>query len=74
MEGNLTQVYVRVGDSVARGDLLATMEAMKMEHALKADCDGRVSAIDAGAGSQVKSGQLLIQITAAQTAENAVTG
>ena len=74
MEGNLSQVYVRVGDSVARGDLLATMEAMKMEHALKADCDGRVSAIDAGAGSQVKSGQLLIQITAAQTVENAVTG
>ena len=66
MEGNLTQVCVSVGEVVARGDLLATMEAMKMEHALKADCDGIVSAIDTCPGSQVKSGQILIQIALSQ--------
>jgi len=66
MEGNLTRICVEVGETVTCGDLLATMEAMKMEHALKADCDGVVSAIDSSAGSQVKSGQPLIQIQVAK--------
>ena len=62
MEGNLTSICVEVGASVSRGDTLATMEAMKMEHSLTADCDGIVSAVKASAGGQVKSGQILIEI------------
>ena len=66
MQGNLTQVCIEVGARVKRGDLVATMEAMKMEHNLKADCDGTVRDIAARAGDQVRSGQKLIRIESAR--------
>ena len=36
---------------------------MKMEHALKADCDGTVDTVTVSAGDQVKRQQLLITVT-----------
>jgi geranyl-CoA carboxylase alpha subunit len=39
------------------------MEAMKMEHTLKAQMDGTVSQLLASEGLQVKSRQLLIELT-----------
>ena len=42
MSGALIGFFVKPGDVVKKGPLLATMEAMKMEHSLKADADGLI--------------------------------
>src|SRR5690606_6202387 len=43
MPGTVTTVAVAVGETVRRGDLLVTLEAMKMEHRVTADVDGVVA-------------------------------
>jgi 3-methylcrotonyl-CoA carboxylase alpha subunit/acetyl-CoA/propionyl-CoA carboxylase biotin carboxyl carrier protein len=53
MPGTLLDVRVTVGQSVAEGDVLGTMEAMKMELSLKAPFGGTVTAVDAATGDQV---------------------
>ena len=62
MPGRLTAVEVVVGDKVAKGQRLLTLEAMKMEHALTAPFDGAVAELNATAGAQVSEGQLLARI------------
>jgi geranyl-CoA carboxylase alpha subunit len=53
MAGAVTSVAVKPGDSVAKGQTVATIEAMKMEHQLKAPRDGLVAEVLAKAGDQV---------------------
>ena len=62
MDGALIEVCAKAGDAVKRGQVLVIMEAMKMEHSLKADCDGTVESADLAVGSQVKRQQLLVSI------------
>ncbi len=62
MDGAVIDILCSEGDSVSTGQTLAVVEAMKMEHQIKADCDGVVSKISAAIGDQVKIRQLLIQI------------
>ncbi|WOX05812.1 acetyl/propionyl/methylcrotonyl-CoA carboxylase subunit alpha [Microbulbifer pacificus] len=62
MDGCITQICIEPGATVESGSLLATMEAMKMEHALRADGGGIVTRVNAYAGDQVHSGQLIIEI------------
>ena len=62
MDGAVIEVNVAPGDTVEKGQTLAVLEAMKMEHALKADRDGRVERVEARAGDQVKRQQLLIVV------------
>jgi len=69
MDGAIIDVLVEAGQSVHQGDTLVILEAMKMEHPVKADRDGRVAEILASKGDQVKRSQLLVQITANETAE-----
>lgn len=64
MDGAVVDVKVSVGDTVAKGDTLLVMEAMKMEHALKAGSDGVVESITTKTGDQVKSKQVLINVSA----------
>ncbi len=64
MDGSVVEVRVAVGDRVARGDILAILEAMKMEHPLRADVDGTVSELLAGAGDQVRGRQVLVRVEA----------
>lgn len=42
MNGAVVALLVEAGQTVARGDALLVMEAMKMEHAIRAPCAGRV--------------------------------
>ncbi|WKD48297.1 biotin carboxylase N-terminal domain-containing protein [Microbulbifer spongiae] len=65
MDGSLLEVLVELNQAVRCGDILAVMEAMKMEHPLRADRDGTVIKLGACAGDQVRGGQLLVQIEAA---------
>jgi len=62
MDGNLMSVQVSPGDSVSKGDTVAVVEAMKMEHQLKADVDGIVETVSAQAGDQLKTRQLILLI------------
>ncbi len=62
MHGKLLDLFVAAGDTVARGDRLAIVEAMKMEHSLVANSDGEVAEILAAPGDQVGEGQRLIVI------------
>ena len=64
MHGNVLEVLVAVGDSVAKGQTLAIMEAMKMEHRLTAEIDGVVAAVHASAGVQLAAGALVLEIGA----------
>ncbi|KMO38142.1 carbamoyl-phosphate synthase subunit L [Methylobacterium variabile] len=63
MHGRLVAVLVAPGDTVVRGQRLAVVEAMKMEHALTAPTDGTVAEVAAEAGQQVAEGARLITLT-----------
>ena len=63
MPGSVVAVGVQDGQPVDAGTLVATVEAMKMEHALAAPVDGVVELLVA-VGDQVKVGQPLARITA----------
>ncbi|MEM6354489.1 MAG: biotin carboxylase N-terminal domain-containing protein [Pseudomonadota bacterium] len=62
LPGLVKSISVATGDTVAEGDVLAVMEAMKMEHALRAPRDGAVAEVAAAAGDQVAEGALLIAL------------
>jgi 3-methylcrotonyl-CoA carboxylase alpha subunit len=62
MHGKLVAVFVSPGDRVEKGQRLAIVEAMKMEHALLAPSDGEVLEVSAEAGAQVAEGARLIVI------------
>ncbi len=64
MDGGMVDVIVKVGDVVEAGQTLAVLEAMKMEHPLKAGVAGTISEVLVQAGDQVKGRQKLIQIAA----------
>jgi acetyl/propionyl-CoA carboxylase alpha subunit len=64
MPGKVAAVIVAVGDAVVRGQALATLEAMKMEHALAAPFDGEVEAVPAKVGDQVSEGAVLVRLRA----------
>jgi acetyl/propionyl-CoA carboxylase alpha subunit len=62
MPGQVIEVAVRVGDWVEPGALLLVVEAMKMEHVLRAPRAGRVAAIACAAGDRVQEGVELVQL------------
>jgi len=62
MPGLVKEVFVKVGAKVSKGDRLAVLEAMKMEHALLAARDGIVAEVLTSAGAQVEAGAALIQL------------
>ncbi|MUL74626.1 acetyl/propionyl/methylcrotonyl-CoA carboxylase subunit alpha [Mycolicibacterium sp. CBMA 226] len=64
MPGSVVAVGVDHGATVKAGDVVVTVEAMKMEHALSSPVDGTVELLVA-VGDQVKVGQPLARITAA---------
>ncbi|MEL6680387.1 MAG: biotin/lipoyl-containing protein, partial [Pseudomonadota bacterium] len=61
MPGVIASVAVGGGQAVKSGDMLLTIEAMKMETAIYADRDGTVKAVHAPAGSQVDAKDLLVE-------------
>ena len=65
MHGKVLAVLVEEGASVVRGQRLAIIEAMKMEHTLTAPLDGTVSEIAVAKGDQVAEGAKMIVITEA---------
>ncbi|MCW1932807.1 pyruvate carboxylase [Pararhodobacter zhoushanensis] len=62
MPGSVASVAVSVGQTVKSGDLLLTIEAMKMETGLHADRDASVKAVHVQAGGQIEAHDLLIEL------------
>ena len=71
MAGTVVQVAVGAGEAVRAGQLLLVLEAMKMEHEIRAEADGTVLAITARAGELVAEDELLLTLgaTVARAAE-----
>jgi propionyl-CoA carboxylase alpha chain len=65
MPGKVLKILVETGQIVSAGDPLIILEAMKMEHTMRAALDGVVEAILVSDGEVVGPGQLLVQITSA---------
>jgi 3-methylcrotonyl-CoA carboxylase alpha subunit len=64
MHGKLIALFVQPGDRVEKGQRLAVVEAMKMEHVLVAPIDAEVAEIAAEPGAQVAEGARLIVLRA----------
>jgi 3-methylcrotonyl-CoA carboxylase alpha subunit len=62
MPGKLAKLMVRAGDKVVRGDRVAIVEAMKMEHVLHAPADGKVMAVPYAEGEQVDMGAVIAEL------------
>jgi geranyl-CoA carboxylase alpha subunit len=62
MDGAIVALLVKEGDIVQKGQLLAVMEAMKIEHQLKANRDGRVAGISVAEKQQVKKRQQILLV------------
>jgi len=62
MHGRVLELFVAVGDLVTGGQRLAVIEAMKMEHTLRAPFAGTVRQVAAIAGAQVVEGGEIVVI------------
>ena len=62
LPGNVLRLLVSEGDSVAEGDVVAVIEAMKMETEIKSTVAGTVKSIDVEAGDKVQAGQVLVTV------------
>ena len=62
MPGLLTQLMVKVGDNVQKGQNVAVIEAMKMENLLVAEASGTVKEIKAEVGQNLNVEDLILTL------------
>jgi len=62
MPGLILDILVEPGQTIAKGDQLLILEAMKMENVLKAEGDGIVKSIEVQKSAAVDKGQILIEM------------
>lgn len=62
MPGTILKVNVTAGQAVKRGDIVAILEAMKMENEIFAPVDGTVATVNVGKGTAVKTDDLIVSI------------
>lgn len=61
LPGTIKQIKVKPGQEVKRGDVLVTLEAMKMENDIQAVQDGKVKAVRVQGEQQVQQGEVLVE-------------
>jgi 3-methylcrotonyl-CoA carboxylase alpha subunit len=66
MPGQVIALYVQTGQQVRGGDPLLALEAMKMEHTIRAPHDGVVAAIHCAVGRQVAAAEVLVDVVEAR--------
>uniref|UniRef100_UPI003571793F acetyl-CoA carboxylase biotin carboxyl carrier protein subunit n=1 Tax=Vogesella margarita TaxID=2984199 RepID=UPI003571793F len=64
MPGRVVALLAESGQTVAKGEPLLILEAMKMEHTIAAPADGKVLAFYFAAGEQVNDGDELVDFEA----------
>ncbi len=62
MQGTIVKVEVEVGQTVAKGDTVVVLEAMKMENNVASDVDGTVTEVKVESGASVTAGQVVVVI------------
>ena len=62
MTGRVVKVNVAAGDSVEAGDVLVVLEAMKMEHSVRATWAGQVVEVNCKQGELVEGGTRLVEV------------
>lgn len=62
MPGTILKVNVTVGQAVKRGDIVAILEAMKMENEIFAPQDGTVASVNVNKGSAVKADDVIVTL------------
>ena len=67
MHGQLLEICVKKGAKVKRGDRLAILEAMKMQHEIEAGVDGIVALISAKPDTQIAAGEIILEIETEET-------
>jgi propionyl-CoA carboxylase alpha chain len=63
MPGRVRRISIPRGERVAKGDVVLVLEAMKMEHAIRAPRDGVVTRLDHREGDLVDAGAVLAEIS-----------
>lgn len=71
LPGSIVRVLVEAGQSVKKGDVLLTMESMKMENNISAEADGVVKSILVTPGQNVMQDDKLIEFAVAAAAQPA---
>ena len=59
LPGLVATVHVKVGDTVASGDPVVTLQSMKMEIPITAEGDGTVASVDVNEGDEIDTGALI---------------
>ncbi|MBR6301309.1 biotin attachment protein [bacterium] len=62
LPGNVLKVLVSEGDTIAEGDVIAVVEAMKMETEIKSPVSGTVKSVEIEVGNKVRTGQVLVTV------------
>ena len=62
LAGVILSVSVEVGSNVKRGDVLVSLEALKMENEIQSPVDGTVSYVGVSEGQDVQAGAVLVVI------------
>ena len=62
MAGTIVKVNVTAGQSVRKGDVVAVLEAMKMENEILAPVDGTVASVNVNKGASVKADDLIASL------------
>jgi oxaloacetate decarboxylase alpha subunit len=62
LAGNVIKLMVNVGDTVAAGDVILILEAMKMETEIRSQASGQVAAVNVSVGDAVKVGDSLMAL------------
>ena len=62
LPGTITNINVKVGDTVSVGDVVIVLEAMKMQNNIEAESAGTVTSISVNPGDSVMEGSVLMTI------------
>ncbi len=62
MPGTIVDIKVSIGQQVEKGDVVAILEAMKMENEIVTTVSGKIATVNVSKGALVESGQPLISI------------
>ncbi len=62
MPGTINAINVKVGDTIKKGQVIAILEAMKMENEIMADADATVSSVNVSQGQSVNTGDIIVTL------------
>ena len=74
MMGTILATHARVGDTVRAGDVVVTMESMKMEMKICAEHDGVLRSLSVAAGQTVERGLVVARVSSADATADAARG